>query len=348
MQIVIPLAGLGSRLRPLTYTTPKPLVQVAGKTVLGHVLDSLVGIEVDDIVFIVGYLGEQIEKYVKDNFPQYRSHFVEQKELNGQSPAIRMTSGIVNKDVLIIFGDTVVEADLSGLDHIRYDGVIYTKVVDDPRRFGVVKMQGELITRFVEKPQEFVSNRAVGGVYYFKDSSQLFAAIDEQIQRNIQLKNEYFLADAMQLMLEHGSRLTTRLLSSWYDCGTVESLLETNRYLLQKIEHAVSNGKGCAVIPPVTIAPTANISNSIIGPYVTIGANVTVSDSRIGPYVSIGDNSAVSNSIIRDSILSQWSRSEEAMLASSLIGNQARVKGTFDRLTVGDTSEVDSSYNHQA
>jgi glucose-1-phosphate thymidylyltransferase len=142
--------------------------------------------------------------------------------------------------------------------------------------------------------------------------------------------------------------LTTRLLSSWYDCGTVESLLETNRYLLQKIEHVVSNGKGCVVIPPVTIAPTANISNSIIGPYVTIGANVTVSDSRIGPYVSIGDNSAVSNSIIRDSILSQWSRSEEAMLASSLIGNQARVKGTFDRLTVGDTSEVDSSYNHQA
>jgi glucose-1-phosphate thymidylyltransferase len=348
MQIVIPLAGLGSRLRPLTYTTPKPLVQVAGKTVLGHVLDSLAGVEIEDIVFIVGYLGEQIEKFVKENFPQYRSHFVEQKELNGQSPAIRLTSHVITKDVLIIFGDTVVEADLSGLDHIRYDGVIYTKVVDDPRRFGVVKMQGELITRFVEKPQEFISNRAVGGVYYFKDSSKLFAAIDEQLRRNLQLKNEYFLADAMQLMVEHGARLTTRLLSSWYDCGTVQSLLETNRFLLEKIEHAIADGSRCAVIPPVNIAPTANLTNSIIGPYVTIGANVTVNDSRIGPFVSIGDNSAVSNSIIRDSILSQSSRSEEAMLTSSLIGNYARVKGTFDRLTVGDTSEVDSSTSNQA
>ena len=348
MQIVIPLAGLGSRLRPLTYTTPKPLVQVAGKTVLGHVLDSLAGVQIDDIVFIVGYLGEQIEKYVKENFPQYRAHFVEQKELNGQSPAIGLTRNVINKDVLIIFGDTVVEADLSGLDRMPYDGAIYTKVVEDPRRFGVVKIQGDLITRFVEKPQEFISNRAVGGVYYFKESKKLFAAIDEQIRRNIQLKNEYFLADAMQLMIESGSRLTTRLLSSWYDCGTVPSLLETNRYLLQKIEHAAVNGKGCALIPPVSIAPSAKISNSIIGPHVTIGANVTITDSRIGPYVSIGDNSAVSNSIIRDSILSQSSRSEEAMLTGSLIGNHARVKGTFDRLTVGDTSEVDSSASNQS
>src|SRR4029079_7611837 len=168
MQIIIPLAGLGSRLRPLTYTTPKPLVQVAGKTVLGHVLDSLQGVQIDDIVFIVGYLGEQIEKYVKANFPQYRTHFVEQKELNGQSPAIGMTRDIITKNVLIIFGDTVVEADLSGLEEIASDGVIFTKEVDDPRRFVVVKMDGQYITRFVEKPTEFVSKQAVGGVYYVK------------------------------------------------------------------------------------------------------------------------------------------------------------------------------------
>src|SRR5438105_3942591 len=118
MQIIIPLAGLGSRLRPLAYTTPKPLVQVAGKTVLGHVLDSLQGVQIDDIVFIVGYMGDLIEKYVKSNFPQHRTHFVEQKELNGQSPAIALTRAIVNREVLIIFGDTVVEADLSGLESI--------------------------------------------------------------------------------------------------------------------------------------------------------------------------------------------------------------------------------------
>ncbi len=347
MQIIIPLAGLGSRLRPLTYTTPKPLVTVAGKTVLGHVLDSLTDVKIDDIVFIVGYLGEQIEKYVKEHFPQHRSHFVEQKELNGQSTAIALTRDIIDKDVLIIFGDTVVEADLSGLETHRADGVIFTKEVDDPRRFGVVRLRGDYIVQFIEKPTEFVSNRAVGGVYYVKDSGKLFAAIDEQIARNIQLKGEFFLADALQIMIDHGAKLTTRLLSSWYDCGTASSLLESNRYLLQKTVKDSVSLPGCAIIPPVSIAPSAQLSNSIIGPHVSIGENVVIADSRIGPFVSIADSSEVSHSIIQDSILNQASQIEDAMLAGSLIGNYAHVRGTFDRLTVGDTSEVDSSYNHR-
>jgi glucose-1-phosphate thymidylyltransferase len=346
MQIIIPLAGLGSRLRPLTYTTPKPLVQVAGKTVLGHVLDSLQGVQIDDIVFIVGYLGEQIEKYVKTTFPQYRTHFVDQKELNGQSPAIALTRDIINRDVLIIFGDTVVEADLTGLECIPEDGIIFTKEVDDPRRFGVVKMEGPYITRFVEKPTEFISNQAVGGVYYLKDSKQLFAAIDEQVERDIQLKHEYFLADALQIMVNHGAKLGTRLLNSWYDCGTAQSLLDSNRYLLKKTIQISANLSGSAIIPPVNIAPSAKLTNSIIGPHVSVGENVVVSDSRIGPFVSIGDGSTVTRSIIEDSILNQHSQIEDAMLTNSLVGNQAHVKGKFDRLIVGDTSEVDSSYNH--
>ncbi len=347
MQIIIPLAGLGSRLRPLTYSTPKPLVTVAGKTVLGHVLDSLKGVQIDDIVFIVGYLGEQIEKYVKENFPQYRAHFVQQKELNGQSPAIRMTSSIVNKDVLIIFGDTVIEADLTRLPDVDVDGVIFTKEVDDPRRFGVVKMEGNTITRFVEKPKEFVSNQAVGGVYYVKDSCKLFEAIDEQVARDVQLKGEYFLADALQIMIEHGANLTTRLLSSWYDCGTADALLDSNRFLLQRATSTQTNYDGCAIIPPVSIAPSAKVTNSIIGPYVSIGANVTISDSRVGPYVSIADECQVSHSVVHDSILNADSQLEDAMLASSLIGSHAHFKGTFRRLIIGDTSEVDLSYNHQ-
>lgn len=346
MQIIIPLAGLGSRLRPLTYTTPKPLVQVAGKTVLGHVLDSLDGIRIDDIVFIVGYLGEQIEKYVQETFPQYRSHFVRQEELNGQSPAIALTRDIIRQDVLIIFGDTVVEADLSGLEAVDCDGVIFTKPVDDPRRFGVVKMDGDYITRFVEKPREFVSNQAVGGVYYLKDSRQLFSAIDEQIVRDVQLKNEFFLADALQIMIERGAKLGTRLLASWYDCGTTSSLLDTNQFLLQKLVHNANGDAGCAIIPPVNIAPSARLSNSIVGPHVSIGENAVVTNSRIGSFVSIADACEVSNSIVIDSILNPGAQIEDAMLARSLIGNNARVKGTFDRLIVGDTSEVDSSYNH--
>ena len=346
MQIIIPLAGLGSRLRPLTYTTPKPLVQVAGKTILGHVLDSLQGVQIEDIVFIVGYLGEQIEKYVKSNFPQYRSYFVEQKELNGQSPAIALTRQIVNKDVLIIFGDTVVEADLSGLADGMEDGVIFTKEVDDPRRFGVVKLDGPYIKRFVEKPTEFVSNQAVGGLYFVKDSSRLFAAIDEQVERQIQLKGEYFLADALQIMIDHGARLTTRLLQSWYDCGTSQSLLDSNRYLLQRTIRISANLNGSAIIPPVSIAPSAKLTNSIVGPHVSVGENVVITDSRIGPFVSIADGSSVTRSIIEDSILNQNSQIEDTMLTKSLVGNQAHVKGKFDRLVVGDTSEVDSSYNH--
>ena len=346
MQIIIPLAGLGSRLRPLTYSTPKPLVTVAGKTVLGHVLDSLQGVPIDDIVFIVGYLGEQIETYVKENFPQYCAHFVEQKELNGQSPAIRMTSDVVKKDVLIIFGDTIVEADLSGLRDVDADGVIFTKEVDDPRRFGVVKMQGSYITRFVEKPKEFVSNQAVGGVYYVKQSQKLFDAIDEQVARAVQLKGEYFLADALQIMIEHGARLTTRPLNTWYDCGTASALLDSNRFLLQRAASTETSREGCAIIPPVSIATTAKLTNSIVGPYVSIGEGVAISDSRIGPYVSIADECQVARSVIQDSILNQDSLIEEATLAGSLIGNHAHFKGTFRRLIIGDESEVDLSYNH--
>jgi len=323
-------------------------VTVAGKTVLGHVLDSLHGVPIDDLVFIVGYLGEQIEKYVKDNFPHVRSHFVEQKELNGQSPAIGMTRGIVKKDVLIIFGDTVVEADLTGLDKLDNDGVIFTQKVDDPRRFGVVVMEGDRITRFVEKPKEFVSNQAVGGVYYIKDSRKLFAAIDEQVARQVQLQNEFFLADALQIMIEHGAKLGTRLLNSWYDCGTTSSLLDTNQFLLQKLVHDGATAPGCAIIPPVSIAPSAKLTNSIVGPHVSIGESAVITNSRVGSFVSVADACEVSNSIVMDSILNQGAQIEDAMLARSLIGNSAHVKGTFDRLIVGDTSEVDSSYNHHS
>ncbi len=344
MQIIIPLAGLGSRLRPLTYTTPKPLVTVAGKPVLGHVLDSLQGVQIDDIVLITGYLGDQIEKYVKSTFPQYRTHFVEQKELNGQSPAIALTRDIVNKDVLIIFGDTVVEADFSGLEAVQEDGVIFTKEVDDPRRFGVVQMDGPYIKRFVEKPAQFISKQAVGGVYYLKDSQKLFSAIDEQVARDIQLKNEFFLADALQIMIDRGAQLGTRMLANWYDCGTAQSLLDSNRFLLQKNIRISANLSGSAIIPPVNIAPSAKLTNSIIGPHVSVGENVVVSDSRIGPFVSIGDGCTVTRSIIEDTIMNQNSTIEDAMLTNSLVGNQAHVKGKFDRLIVGDTSEVDASY----
>jgi glucose-1-phosphate thymidylyltransferase len=346
MQVIIPLAGFGTRLRPHTYTKPKPLINVAGKAVLGHILDKFAGLDVEEFIIVHGYLGEQIQDYMARQYPQYHAQFVEQKELIGQADAILRCQPYVSGPVLIVFVDTLFEADLSGLANETADAVAFVKEVDDPRRFGVVKMDGQYITRFVEKPTEFISNQAVGGVYYLKDSKQLFAAIDEQVERDIQLKHEYFLADALQIMINHGAKLGTRLLNSWYDCGTAQSLLDSNRYLLKKTIQISANLSGSAIIPPVNIAPSAKLINSIIGPHVSVGENVVVSDSRIGPFVSIGDSSTVTRSIIEDSILNQHSQIEDAMLTNSLVGNQAHVKGKFDRLIVGDTSEVDSSYNH--
>ncbi len=342
MKVIIPLAGFGKRLRPHTYTKPKPLVNVAGKPVLGHILDKLNNLDIEEIIFIVGYLGEQIEEYVENTY-NFCTRYIEQKELLGQAHAIYLARDYVQVPVLIIFVDTIFEADLKALADLTSDGAIYVKEVDDPRRFGVVTLQGGFITRFVEKPSRPVSNLAVIGVYYIKDAAMLFECIEELIARNIQTNGEYFLADALQLMIERETRFSAPVVDVWEDCGTVESLLRTNRYLLCK---RVSNGQGgvnSIIIPPVHIARSASVTNSILGPYVHIGERSTVTDSIVGPYVSLSPDSQVVSSIVKDSIINEGSFIEAATLSSSLIGQNATVRGAFERLNVGDSSEIDSS-----
>jgi len=342
MNVIIPLAGLGTRLRPHTWSKPKPLVTVAGKPVLGHILDKLTGLDVDEIVFIVGYLGEQIEEYVESTY-DFPAHYVEQKELKGQAHAIRLAKPYVDGPVLIIFVDTIFEADLASLTRIQSDGVIHVKKVEDPSRFGVVQIEDGLITRFVEKPQTPVSNLAVVGIYYLQDAAFLFQCIDELIERHIQTKGEYFLADALQLMVNHGARLEAHTIDVWEDCGTADSLLQTNRYLLHRLITDSAAADDSIILPPVRIASSATVVHSIVGPYVSIGEGSTITSSLVGPYVSIANDSQIVNSVVKDSIVNEGSKIEEAMLAYSLIGNHARVKGTFERLNVGDSSEVDSS-----
>lgn len=328
MRVIIPLAGFGKRLRPHTYSRPKPLLNVAGKAVLGHVLDKLHGLDIEEIIFIVGYLGEQIEEYVTANY-DFPARYVEQKELLGQAHAIWLAREHVQDDVLILFVDTIFEADLTPLRDLRSDGVIYCKEVDDPRRFGVVTLDEEgIITRFVEKPREAVSNLAVIGLYYLKDAPALMEAIDELIQRNIQTKGEYFLADALQILVNRGFRFNAWTVEVWEDCGTPEAVLHTNRYLL---EHGHGNDTqvetfNSVIIPPVHIAPTARVENSVIGPYVTIGEQATVR-----------------RSIIRDSIIDAGAIIEDAMLDQSLVGRDALVRERFRRFNVGDSSAVDFS-----
>lgn len=328
MHVVIPVAGFGTRLRPHTYTKPKPLVQVAGNTVLGHILDMLEDIDVDEITFIVGYLGDQIEEYVEENY-DFKTNYVEQRKLLGQAHAIKQAREFVNEPVLIIFVDTIFDADIGKLLDITSDGVIFVKEVEDPTRFGVVTLdENGHISRFVEKPDEPISNLAVIGVYYLRQHDLLFDAIDELIEKDIMTKGEYFLADALQIMVERGTNLEAWPVRVWEDCGTPEAVLNTNRYLLE------NGGKATREVATV---------NSLVVQPVHVADGVEIENSIVGPYVSLAEGCKVHNSIIRNTIADENALIEDTMLDRSLIGKHANVRGRYRTLNVGDSSAVDFS-----
>lgn len=325
MNVIIPLAGFGTRLRPHTYTRPKPLINVAGKPVLGHILDKLKDLNIGEIVFIVGYLGDLVKDYVEANY-DFETHYVEQKELLGQAHAIFLARDLVEGPTLILFVDTLFEANLSRLQQETDDGVIYVKEVEDPRRFGVtlVNEQG-VITRLIEKPSSMADNLAVIGLYYVKDIQRLMAAIKSLMDKNIQTKGEFYLADALQLMIDDGAVLRPEPVSVWLDCGKPETVLETNRYLLK---HNMDNSAEVSsinsiIIPPVHIHPTVKIKNSIIGPYVTVAANCEIEDS-----------------LLRDSIVDEESYIKDAMLDRSLIGRKVDLIGRYRQLNLGDSAQI--------
>jgi glucose-1-phosphate thymidylyltransferase len=334
MKVIIPLAGFGKRMRPLTWSKPKPLVNVAGKPVLGHILDKLSSLDVpvDELIFVVGWLGEQIEEYYKASNYQYPARYFEQKELLGQAHALWLAREHLTGPALIVFVDTIFEADLRGLFESSLDGVLYVREVQDPRRFGVAVIgQDGLVTRLVEKPDTFDNRLAVIGAYYVRDSAWLMRAIDELMARNIQTKGEYYLADALNLMMGQGARFGVRQVSVWEDCGTPQDVLQTNRYLL---EHGQGNGSeaelvNSVIVPPVYIATTARVEHSIIGPYVTIA-----------------EHSTVSHAIVRDSIIDEGASISDTMLDRSLIGKEAVVRGRYRVLNVGDSSQVDFAQAH--
>ncbi len=326
MKAVILLAGLGTRLRPHTYSRPKPLVNVAGKPVLGHILDGMAELKLDEIVFIVGYLGDQIQAYVSKTYPNLKACFVEQTEMKGQAHAISLAGHEIDEDVLIIFGDTIWETDWTRLQRVKGDGLIFTKEVSDPRRFGVVTIENGHVTRFVEKPDKPISNQAVVGVYYIKDWKGLLSALDDIMAENIQTKGEYYLADALQLMVTRGAKFEAETIPVWEDCGTREALLQTNRYLLSKNGTHRPPTNESLIIQPVYIAEDAHITRSIVGPYVSVSSGAVIEDS-----------------IVRDCIISEDAEIRGASLELSLVGKDARVTGTFERLNVGDSSEVDFS-----
>jgi glucose-1-phosphate thymidylyltransferase len=325
MKVIIPLAGFGTRLRPHTYTRPKPLISVAGKPVLGHILDKLVRLELEEIIFILGYLGDQIRDYVTTHY-SFPARFLEQSELKGQAHAIYLAKEHVSGPVLIIFVDTIFDTDLSALKKEPADGILWVKEVEDPRRFGVVVTEHGFITRLVEKPQTAVSSLAVIGLYYVKDSPMLMECIAELMEKDIKTQGEYFLADALQLMIDRRSRFVARTVEVWEDCGKPETVLHTNRYLL---EHGG--------------AQEIKTDNSVLIAPVYIESNAAIKDSVIGPYVSVAGGATITRSIIRDSIINENAHIEDANLSQSLVGKDAVVQGSAQRLNVGDSSRVDSA-----
>lgn len=323
MKVIIPVAGIGTRLRPHTYSVPKVLLHVAGKPILGHILDIVQPLKPDEVVLIIGFLGDQIAEYVKKNY-RFKCKFIEQRQLKGLGYAINMASSEMKDDepVLIILGDTVFEADLVPVIRGEYDA-LGVKKATDPRRFGIVEMKGGFVKKLVEKPEVPTSNLATVGVYYIKNTRMLKDSLSEIIENKIMTKNEYQLTDALQLMIDRGVKFSTFDITGWYDCGKPETLLETNRQLLAKMK-LQRKLKTSLIIPPVFVSETAQVENCVLG-----------------PDVSIGERAILKNSIIKNSIIGEQACVENSTLDSSLIGNYAQVKGTFHRLNVGDASEID-------
>ncbi len=325
MEIILPVAGLGTRLRPQTWSKPKPLVSVAGKPMLAHVLDRLLPLQPERLVFITGFLGDKIEAWARENYDLPLA-FVEQPVMRGQTDAVNYTRDLVSGDALILFPDMLFEADFSILAETDADIVAFTKEIDDPSAFGVAVIEDGRIVRLVEKPQEPVSNLAVVGIYYFRDMAQLFSAIEDQMERGITLKNEYFLADAIQIMIDRGLKAVAAPVSVWEDCGSAENLLSTNVYLLNHQPPTVTDRADSVIISPSFVAPDAVIERAVIGPHASIGAGATVRDA-----------------IVRDAIVEDGATIETAVVEHSIIGARARVTGQASQLQISDDSVVGTS-----
>ena len=327
MKVIIPLAGKGTRLRPHTYTTPKPLLHVGGKPVMSYILDDLKDLGVTEAVFITGYLKEEVEKYVRSTYPNFTSHFVEQAVQDGTAGAVKLAEPYIDEDTLIIFVDTLFDADLSLVKNLPADvaGVIWAKEVEDYQRFGVIVTDEHgFMKRIVEKPRDPVSKLANIGLYYIKDWKLLFQGINSVVGGPKSGAGEFYLTDAFQYMIDHGAKIQVVEVQGWYDCGQVETLLDTNRHLLQ-----TTRGR----------EPDGGVHIRVEDP-VRVEEGVELEDVELGPNVTIETGCTVRRSKLRDTVVGRDTVIEDSDLSNSLIGNNAVVRKVKGTISVGDHSVI--------
>ncbi len=329
MKAIIPVAGIGSRLRPHTHTQPKALVPVAGKPILAHIVDNLIEAGIREFIFIVGYLGDKIEEYIKSNYPGIEKTFILQEPRIGIGHAVWLAKDCIdeNDELIIALGDTVFDIDLRQVIN-NSESSLGVKKVDDPRSFGVAELNEDgYIKNLVEKPPIPKSNLALVGLYKIKEARLLMEALEENIQNNFRTYDEFQLTDGIMRLINKEVPMKTFPVENWYDCGTKESLLETNAVLLKKsAAHHQHNYhfENTIIIQPVIIADHCKISNSIIG-----------------PNVSIGDHSIINYSILKDAIIGSFSELQNAVLHHSVIGSDASLHGLSQSLNIGDSTEID-------
>lgn len=330
MKAIIPLAGKGTRLRPHTLTTPKPLMKVGGRPVMSYILDDLLALGVEEMVFVVGHLREAVHEYMDREYPGIPVHYVVQEIQDGTAGAVRLAEPYTKGDeVLIVFVDTLFDADLSLARSLPdgWAGVIWAKEVEDYQRFGVIVTDEEgAMKKIIEKPSEPISKLANIGLYYIRDSNLLFEGIHHVIDSPPGPSGEFYLTDAFQYMVDQGAKIRTAPVGGWYDCGKMDTLLETNQHLLETTRGEIGPGsmvEGSEVIEPVRIENGA-----------------VVRSSKIGPNVTVESGARIEGSEIRDSIIGEGARIENSRLSESYIGSKAVISGVKGVLSVGDYTEI--------
>ncbi len=329
IKAVIPVAGVGTTLRPHTHTQPKPLIPVAGKPILGHIIENLLSVGIKDFVFVIGYLGEKIEDFVRAKYEgKINMEFVLQSPREGTGHAIWVARNAFMdaEEILIVLGDTIFDVDLKSV-LMAPCSTVGVQVVDDPRKFGVAMLdENGFVTSVVEKPRIPRSNLALVGIYRIKEVNALVDALQSLISNKQRGdRNEYHLTDAIMKMIASGMRLRTHMVDNWFDCGQKESLLQTNRILLERIQNLPDYAfPNCVILHPVHISE-----------------NCTIEGSIIGPNVAVAENAVIRNSIVRNSILGAYSQLDSIVLDGSIIGNDASLRGKSNSVNIGDNTEID-------